>query len=423
LAEINALRQQIASANAHSIVGVNILDQVRGARRGEAVTLVQKQSDMSDIQEEIGNAVGKLADKRVLGQKNVRLGGGVNKEALNRIAAYYERLPDAPHEDKLRDLVKMLQTFEDLMKGEGGKGGKSASADDILRALSETDGDARRQYMLLQGARVHFEKKEGSEAMVALLDRAERSFNDSGVAYDVRADYAMLVHAKTAGPSLGLDPGALRDKYREMLLSSMDLGKLFYSLSDFYKRLNFHAVVDLFLKAAGDDLATISTKTDHSFLAGLLKELTTLKTLRTVFEASAEMLEKTRRIFPRFGNRDGKNKKKKKAWTLVEDDEEGEKEEQGLVGEKALMGELLAFCAKQTPGLDDGRRIIKPYEDDETSPKARVIFYNGLLDLHRQIPDQVFPAAQARLRQVGVLSEMCGTLAEAEEQAYRDENS
>jgi len=397
LEEINVTRQQIASANVQSTVGAEVLEQARGTRKGDAATLVQKQSDLTDIQEEIGNAVGKLADKRTLGQSKMRQGAGVNKEALKRIADYYDRLPDAPREAKLRDLVKKLEAFEDFIESGDGGGGGELTADDILQALRATDGDARRQYMLLQGARIHFENKPGGSALLALLDRAEKAFNQSGVAHDVRADYAMLAHAKKAAPSLGLHPGALRDKYREMLLSGMNLGQLFYSLSDFSKRLNFNAVVDLFMKAAGDDLAATSDETDQGFLGSLLKELGILKTMRSAYEGCADLLDKTRRMFPGFG--DGP----------------------GAGGPNELMGELLTFCSKPTPSVEDGRKIIKPFQNEETLPEASVVFSNGLLDLHRELPDQAFPSNQARIQQVRVLTDVSSDLVEIEEQAYEAE--
>lgn len=394
--EINLLRQNIASGNVQSTVGAEVLEQARGARKGDAATVLHKSSDLTDIQEEIGNSVGKLADKRSLGQAKVRQGAGVNREALKRIAEYYDKLPDAPKEAKLRDLVKKLQGFEDLMSQGGGGGGDKLTADDILAALRSADGNPRRQYMLLQGARLHFENEGANEELLQLLDKAEEAFGQSGIAQDVRADFAMLAHARKAGPTMGVPPEALRDKYREMLLSGMNLGKLFYSLSDFSKRLNFNSVVDLFLQAAGDDLAATSSETDQLFLGNLLKELGVLKLLRSAFEGCAELLEQTESMFPGFSNGADAN------------------------GPNELMGGLLTFCSKQTPNLEDGRRIVNPFARDEALPEATVVFCNGLLDLHRDLPDQAFPSSQSRLQQVSVLTDVCSAFVELEEQAYEE---
>jgi hypothetical protein len=398
LEDSSVTRKQIASTSVESVVGVQVLEQARGSRRGNVAIALQKGSDLADLQEEIGNSVGKLADKRTLAQAKLRQGAGVNVEAIKRIADYYDKLPDAPREDRLRTLVKMLQGFGDLLKGGGGGGGRDVGVADVLQALNASDSNARKQYMLLQGARIHFERESGNATLLDLLDQAEKSFNETGIAYDVRSDYAMLAHARTVGPSVGIAPEALRDKYREMLLSGMNLGTLFYTLSDFKKRLNFHAVVDLFLKAAGDDLAAVSSQGDRSFLGNLLKELGILKTLRTTFEASGALLGQMQRMFPRFGDGDGK------------------------AGVHELVGELLSFCSKPMPSLEDGRKIITPF-DDNAPAAARVVFSNGLLDLHREMPDQVFPSSQARLQQVGVLNEVSKYLVELEEVAYQAANS
>ena len=59
-------------------------------RHNSSVVAVNKQSDLSDIQEETGNSVGKP----------------------ERVADYYDKLPDAPREEKLRALVRTLEAFQ-----------------------------------------------------------------------------------------------------------------------------------------------------------------------------------------------------------------------------------------------------------------------------------------------------------------------
>lgn len=397
LGDIHTVRQQLGLANAHSQIALEAPPVARGARQGDPATARKSMSDLTKIQEEIGNAVGKFADKRTLGQAKIRQGAGVSQQAIKRIGEYLDRLPDAPREAKLRSLVKELQSYEDALTRNGSSSGSNLDPQDVLQALSAQSKDARQQYMLLQGARVHFENRAGSNALLPLLDGVEKFFNESGVAYDVRSDYAMLVHAKKMRPSRGVSPEVLRDKYREMLISGMNLGQLFYSLADFYKRLRFHSVIDLFLKAAGDDLAAVTNQTDQSFLGNLLKELGILKTLRSVFEGCVDVLEKTRRIFPNFYS--GTNE----------------------CGPNELMGELLGFCAKQTPTVEDGRKILKPFQIASPPPAAQVVFCNGLLDLHREVPDRSFPSAKARMQQINVLTAICSDLVEVEEQVYQIE--
>ncbi len=395
--EANITRQQVASANAHSPVGAELLALSRGARKGDAAVAVNKQSDLADIQEEIGNSVSKLADKRSLQRAKVRQGAGVNPEAIKRIADYYERLPDGPRESKLRELVIRLQSFDRMMNDGGSDRRATSSA--ILQFLQDTGTSPRQQYMLLQGARVHFHANGASEELVSLLNQAENAFKNNKIAYDVRADFAMLVHAKEAASTLGFEPSVLRDKYRELLLSGMNLGQLFYALSDLYKRLNFSSVIDLFLKAAGDDLAATSIETDRALLSNLLRELGVLKTMRSAYESCLGLIERVIRFTP------------------------SDSEDESLGKAKNLMGTLLSFCASNTASIEEGRKVFRSVEAKSTTPIARVVFGNGLLEQHRDLPDAVFPSDQARLHQIEILSEICSDLAEDEEHAYESANS
>ncbi|EHS52214.1 hypothetical protein PDO_4836 [Rhizobium sp. PDO1-076] len=381
------------------IVGLELVEPSRGTRKGHAATTVRTQSDLTNILEEIGNSVGKLADKRLLGTVKQRHGTAVNKNALKRIADYYDKLPDAPSEDKLSDLVNRLQLLIDLRQQREGEDGQRVATDEILQTLAAADSDERNQYMLLQGARIHFESNTGADALIGLLDKVEQSFNESGIALDVRADYAMLSHASKVAPSAGLQPEVLRDRYREMLLSGMNLGQLFYTLSDLYKRLSFHAAVDVFLKAAGDDLEAVSNASDRTFLGALLKQLGILKTMRTVYESATGFLDKMERLFPNFSN--------------------GAK----AGGPAALVGELLTFCSEHQASVETGRKILKPFDNAAAKSSERVVFFNGLLDLHRDMPDHAFPSHQARLMQLSVLTAVCSDLTEIEERAFEASKS
>ncbi|MBG6146006.1 type III secretion system YopN/LcrE/InvE/MxiC family regulator [Labrenzia sp. EL_142] len=284
------------------------------------------------------------------------------------------------------------------MMNDGGSD-RRATSSAILQFLQDTGTSPRQQYMLLQGARVHFHANGASEELVSLLNQAENAFKNNKIAYDVRADFAMLVHAKEAASTLGFEPSVLRDKYRELLLSGMNLGQLFYALSDLYKRLNFSSVIDLFLKAAGDDLAATSIETDRALLSNLLRELGVLKTMRSAYESCLGLIERVIRFTP------------------------SDSEDESLGKAKNLMGTLLSFCASNTASIEEGRKVFRSVEAKSTTPIARVVFGNGLLEQHRDLPDAVFPSDQARLHQIEILSEICSDLAEDEEHAYESANS
>lgn len=379
------------------------LDQLRGSYQGHPAKVVEKSSDLSDIQEEIGNSVGKLADKRTLETSRLRKGAGVNKEALTRIADFYDRLPDAPHEDKLRELVGNLQDHVDRQE-EGTQAGKGLN--DVYHLLRSSSDSDRQAYMLLQAARLHFAGTETGDALLPLFDQVEDKFYASQTAQDVRADYAVLVHAREAGAPAAVQT-ALSDKYRDMLLSGMDLGILFSTLSSFYKRLSFQAVIDIYLQAASDDLEMLSREGDKAFLGKLLGELGILKTLRSTYEAAQSLLARSRRLLSRFGKMRNSEK----------DGSEEEEDDDDDSGVNALMAELLSFCSKRTAALDDGRRLIRTFDRDE-DPVAGVIFGNGVLEIHRDMPDTVFPSTQVRLHQLNVLVEICSDLTAIEDENF-----
>ena len=383
-------RVQGVGFNVQPPVGVQLVETARGERKGGAVTVVARNSDLTDLQEEVGMSVAKLVDKRSLHKAKMRQGAGISKEALQRIEDYFDKLPDAPQDEKLLELVERLETVEKSLD-KSGEAHAGTTVDDVMQALSGADRSARRQYMLLQGARIHFEAMGAHPDLVSVLDQVENSFDSSGIAAEVRADFAMLALAKEVAPSMGVPAEALCDKYREMLMTGKNLGQIFYALADLQKRLKLGTVVDLFMKAAGNDLAATSRKTDKVFLASLLKWLGVLKTMRSTFDACDELLDTTQRICPDFGRR------------LKE------------TAHNKLIGELLSFCSRQMTSLEDVRSLIKPFEDENTTPRSRVVFYNGLIDVHRKMPDLAIFSNQARLQQANNLLEHSGMMVEAEE--------
>ncbi len=389
--DLNIARQNIASANAQSQVGAEVREAISGARKNDSVAAVPNNSDLSDIQEEIGNAVGKFADKRTLGQAKIRQGAGVNIEALKRIAEYYDKLPDMPRESELRDLVSKFQGFDDLLSGGEGKGG-SVTADDILDALRAFDGDVTHQYEALQVAQRYFEDTGASSEFRDVLDAAERSFDDPNIQKDVQAGYAIAKAASDAAPTLETSPGALRDTYREMLRSEKHMGQLFDQLSNFNIRMKFDEVVELFLETAGRELANSNSQADPVILGALTRELGALKEMRTVVEEGDRLIAQTRRIDPNFATAPD------------------------TAPEISLTSGLLNFAAKTSPSLSDARQLVRSFEP--ASEQTMVVFANGLHDLHRLISDRSVASDTARLQQSTMLQNLRIDLSAAEEAAF-----
>lgn len=401
---IDALRQQVAKNVRETPLAQEKLAEATGTHKTGNLGA----GNINDLLEEAGMMVATLKDKRSLDKEKVRQGAGTDMEAIKRIADYYEKLPDMPKEAALRDLVKTLQKFEDLLE-EGG--GKDFSSDDILQALQEFDEDVTHQYEALQVVSRYFEenqadfeqsgpsleKTEARKTLRAQLDAAQTRFDQNpDIMRDVRAGYAIAKEASAKAPDLETDPATLRDHYREMLRSSnQNMAQLFDKMTTFNLRLAFSAVVDLFFDAAGNDLAATTSDTDALFLGGLLKELGNLKTMNTVFHESYEALDRIQRIDPGFANGADAG------------------------GPIELTSALLHFCCKPTTNINDAKEIVKPF--DNGAPQTMVTLSNEVRELHSKINDQVFPSNHAIVQQKNALQTLQSEYTRLEEQFYESQ--
>jgi len=392
MSELNITRQNIASGVVQSELGGQLLQANRGERKGDAATAVMKNSDISDIQEEIGNAVGKFADKKTLGQAKIRQGAGAYAEAVRRIvdyiAAYDDKLPDMPREAALFNLANQLQEFSDILDGGG-----NVSADDLLEALRDYDGDVTHQFAALQAAQRYFEGTEAKAPFRALLDKAERAYDDPYIQHDIQAGYAIAHAASEKAPTFETSPAALRDTYRELLRSEKHIGQLFDQLSQYNMRSQFSEVIDLFLQTAGHELTNSDSKADPVILGALTRELGVLKEMRTVVTQADRALANTRRIDPDF----------------IADD----KSDKPVI---KLTSDFLNFAAKASPSLSDARKLVPELE--EGKEKTKVVFANELHNMHRLVSDRSFASDQARLHQSQALLGLRTELSQAEEAAF-----
>ncbi|MEO0930138.1 MAG: hypothetical protein AAFY14_05740, partial [Pseudomonadota bacterium] len=232
-------------------------------------------------------------------------------------------------------------------------------------------------------------------------DAAERSFDDPNIQKDVQAGYAVAKAAAEAAPTLETSPGALRDAFREMLRSEKNMGQLFDQLSNFNMRQKFNEVIDVFLQTAGRELSNMNSQVDPVILGALTRELSALKEMRTVVEEGDRLIAQTRRIDPNFAK--------------DMDTEPAIK----------LASVLLNYAAKTSPSLSDARQLIKSFEpppdgdkDDTIKEQTKVVFANGLHDLHRLISDRSVVSDAARLQQGMMLQNLRIQLSTDEEAAF-----
>ncbi|MEJ1160544.1 HrpJ domain-containing protein [Prosthecomicrobium sp. N25] len=389
MSSIETLRQSLATSNVISPVGAEVMSEVRGDWRGREVALSDSTSKLNDAAEEIGMSVAHRADKKTLGQRQVRQGQGTNIDALQRIADYLDKLPNMPREDALKQLVEQFKTFEELLE-KGRSGGGQPTTEDVLAALQQLDPDVTHQFAALEVAREYFETAGASDELHALLDAAKAEFEKGDLARDVRAGFAAAKAADRAAATMETDPGAVRDTYRSMLREQPNLGTLFDGLRRFDIDKNFAALVDAFMSAAGTDLASTGPSSDPDFLHALLTELGKLKRMQSAFEGTRSLLSQTERLMPRS--------------------------ERGLSSPAEMTSRLLNFAAKAAVNLADARGLLGGYE--KASLGSQVVLANGLRGLHGDLPDDVMPSLQARQQQVATLGTLLNQLVGAEDEEY-----
>ena len=408
---LETVRQHIAVNNVISPVGSEVVAERQGSYRGEVVRTSAENAKISQAAGDYAVSEALRTNLRTLGQRTVRQGQGTHMRATARIADFYDKLPNMPELDELQVLVDTLQSFSEMLELSGpaqkkrgwreraerdsgdsldGEPERGPTKDDVLRALQEFDGDVTHQFAALEIAREHFASERADAKLQNLLDAAMADFEKTEIARDVRAGFAAAQVAKRAAATLETDPATVRDTYRSMLREQQNMGQLFDTLAKFDLSKNLGEVIDVFMVAAGRDLAGTGPSTDDRFLHGLIAELGKLKKVRSVFEAGADFLRRTERILAPA--------------------------ERGLADPKQLASRLLNFCAKPTVNLADARLLLDPLEP--ASPESQVIFANGLRELHAEVPDDVMPSAEARLQQCAALGTLLNHVVAAEEAYY-----
>lgn len=389
MSNIETTRQQIATFNVTSTVGAEVMDEVRGSRKGETVSTSNEASKLSDASEEVGMSVAHRADKKDLGHRILRQGQGTNLEALARVRDYLDKLPDMPREAQLKSLIDKLASFQEQLQG-GGGGGSTPTKEDVLAALQQFDGDVTHQFAALEIAREHFEATGASSELLALLDEAKGEFEKTDTARDVRAGFAAAEVASEKAATLETDPAKVRDAYRAMLRENQNMGQLFDSLSKFDMLKEFNEVVETFMTAAGRDLASTGPSTDANFLHGLITELSKLKKMQTMFEGVKDLVRTTERLFAAS--------------------------ERGQLQTVDVASALLNFVSKAAVSPNDARALLARLR---ASVASKLAYANGVFNLHGEIPDDVMPSISARQQQRQTLKQLLEELVAEEEREFQ----
>lgn len=390
---VEVIRTQIATHNASSPVGTEIMSaqQGRSSRSGEVVQAAPNNSDLSDALEEMGMAVASRG-KGDLDKMKMRKSQGSNLEALSRIAEYYEKLPNLPSDQKNRDLVMKFQKFEDAMRFKGRDGGdKMPTAEELMAALREYDGDVTHQFAAIEDLRLRAEKSEAPQAYLDLLDTVRREMRTPDAVRDIAAGFGSAVEAARVGDRFGSDPQSYRDSYRTLLRDSTSLGRTFDELRGFNISESFDEIVDSFMQTAGDELSNAGSFIEPAQLGSLLNELSSLKNLRSVYDASGEFLNKINRMYPPEINPARPNS-------------------------EDITSRLFHFSGSPVASVNDAERLLTGFEKDP--PDVPVVAINLLRDLHASLPDSVIASPQARDQQSRLLMSLSDKFVEIEEAAF-----
>jgi type III secretion system YopN/LcrE/InvE/MxiC family regulator len=370
------------------------LNAGRNARTGETVMRAPSAADaMDDAKEELGLAL-TTRGKGDFEKFKVRHGQGTNFEALARIADYYDKLPDLPSDERYRELVLKFQQFEDMFRfgSGGGGGGNLPTADDIRELLASFDGDVTHQFAVLEDLRMRAARAEAPAAYVDLIDTVRSELRQSKPMREVMAGFAAATVATEVSERFGSDPQTYRDSYRSLLREAPNLGRVFDEMRNFSLSEDYEAVLDSFVRVAGHDLDNLNGASSDPVLLGvLLKELDTLKKLRSALDDAGVMLAKIDRIFSQ--------------------DEGG-----GRPDALEITSRLFHFVSSPVATLADADRMMAGFGPEP--PDLPVVAMNLMRDLHASLPDAVFPNMQSRAQQGQLLMTLSERFVGVEEDAY-----
>lgn len=382
------VRTQVATHNAAGEVGNRMIGQSQVTR--ESVVAGVDQSDLTDALEEIGASFAHRR-KPKLEETKVKKGAGTNLEAMGRIVDFQEKLPDRPHDQKLRDFKQALEGFQEQLE----RGGKRPTKEDILEALAEYDADPTHQFAALEAVRKGAVEAGAGESFIALLDEARATFREAERFRDVTAGFAVARAAHDLAEDLAADPAAVRDAYRAVVREQQNLGQIFDHLATFNAAADFDRTVDAFLKVAANELAAVSSDSPtlvgetRQLMQAVVGELQKLKQMSTVFDQARGAIEMLVRMHPGLGGAPA------------------------MPGEGDLASRLLHFGAAPSPSIRDAERLVAGIETED--PGVAVSAVNVLRDVHARMPDAAMPSHAAREAQAKALLDLSSRVVAAEE--------
>lgn len=361
----------------------------RHAGTGEGVRAVTAQrNDMLDLAEEMGMAKAGRA-KVDLDKIKVRKGAGTDLDALGRISEYLDRLPNLPKDQKLRDLVQRFAGFEESFR-RGGEGGLP-TPEDLARALAEFDGDVSHRFAALEAVAADAAARGAPAAYLHALNEMRREMRRPETAQAIVAGFHAAPTAARLAERTGGSDADFRDAYRMMLRENASPAAILAKLRSFSLTENLEAVIDGFIRVAGEDMASFGPSADPAHLAGVLRELSVLKQMRTVLDLAGETLSNAARIFP--GS---------EGWPTPAD----------------MAARILDFAGQAVPSLGKATELLAGFAEDP--PDLRAIMLNHVRSMHDAVPRGLMPPDPQVAQQKAVLATLGDREVDAEEARYSD---
>jgi len=371
--------------------GLDDVKTVRGTYMDEAVALdTDPGTQLVDLAEEIGMAVAYRGDRRLLEGRQLRTISSLHERILERIAKYRRDLPHLPGVAANQRLLERLVALEPRLSGDH-QDGASELLRDVQAELQAYDPDVTHQYVALKLVLQHLEGRQIDLRLRKALQDVRAGFDEAARKRDVRAGFAAAIPASKAA-AIGGDPASVRAAYRLLVADAANIAQIFHLLRRFDLRRKFRKVIALFIRAAARDLASTGPSTDRGYIRALMAELDRLRKAKSVVLMSAELMDQTNRHLDEAQR--------------VED------------GEMDLAEDMLSFACKERPGYADARELMRLHEASPVT--AKLVFANGLRDLHSELPAAVSPSSKAYLAQRAAILRMLEMLVEEEEEELQE---
>jgi len=384
-------RIEFPHAARNSLVDPDTVKPARGKYMGEAVELnLDPGFQLEDLVEEIGMAIAYRGSRQQLDGRRLRSARNLDERTIERIGKYRLDLPQLPGAAAIQRLLERLHALEPASDADDDEGKASELRQNVQAELEAYDRDVTHQYAALELVLEHLEGQQIDPRLLKALLDVRASFDEATRRRDVRAGFAAALPASESA-AIGADPSEVRATYRRMIAEVGNMAKLFQLLREFDLGRKFTKVISIFTSAAARDLASTGPSTDRSYIRALMVELDKLRKAKGVVLMAADLMRLTNRHL-----------------------EDGEQVEGS---EMELAGDVLAFACKERPGYADARELLRLHEASPMTVK--IVFANGLRDLHGELPAAVCPSLRAYLAQREAILRMLEVLVESEEAEFQ----